>query len=67
MTTINIQARNNADARRMGSREIRIPGANSQRHTGRKNVVVTTRNLATVVAWLDEAWEVDDYEIENNE
>lgn len=59
--TFELKCRNNADARRMGSRQIRVPGAQSVTHTGGKNVRVISCAPDTTKAWLDKAFEVDSY------
>jgi hypothetical protein len=60
---ITIKARNNSDARRMGERSIRIPGAVSVKHTGMKNVKVVSSDLEATKTWLDAAFEVDSYTV----
>lgn len=61
--TIEIKCRNNADARRMGCGQIRVPGASAVRHTGAKNVKAIVVAEDTLRAWAEAAYEVSSFEI----
>lgn len=61
--TIIVKARNNADARRMGSGEIRIPAATAT-HIGRKDVRLVSSDSASTIRWLDACVAVVSYSVE---
>jgi len=63
MTTIEIKARNNADAVRLGNGQVAIPGCGSSRHLGRKDVKIESFDLDTTKAWLDDSYLVASYSI----
>jgi hypothetical protein len=63
MATIIVKCRNNADARRMGAGQIKVPGASAVKHTGAKNVKIESSAVDTTKLWLDAAYEVDSYEV----
>ena len=62
MTTYTAKCRNNADARRLGAGQIKVPGAAKIVHTGGKNVRIESVAADTTRTWLDAAFEIDCYE-----
>lgn len=67
MATFLIETRNNADARRMGTGELAVPGASAVKHLGRKSVKVTTDFIDATVAFFECSPTVESYELVNSE
>jgi hypothetical protein len=55
------RCRNNADARRIGAGQVRVPGGKA-RHTGGHMIKIETYNSEVTKAWLDKAHEIESYE-----
>lgn len=62
--TITITTKNNSDARRLGERAIRVPGAVSVKHLGGKRVRVETSDQVATTEWCDASHVVASYEVD---
>lgn len=63
MATIKVTTRNNADARRIGAGQVRVPGAYNVRHVGGNNVKLETSNPTAVSEWLSKSFLIQSYEL----